>query len=45
MAKGTGTLVDNGQTLCVNCFAVNHVPFVAGQPQKKGLSSIVKQNI
>ena len=35
--------VDNCQTLNVNSCAVNHVPFVAGQPQKKGSSSNVKQ--
>ena len=37
------TFVDSCQTLNVNCFAVNHVPFVAGQPQKKGLNPVVKQ--
>ena len=35
MAKRTETFVDNCQTL--NCFAINHVHFVAGQPQKKVL--------
>ena len=35
--------MDNCQTLNVNCVAVDHVPFVAGQPQKKGLSLIVKK--
>ena len=32
----------NAQTLNVYCHAVNHVPVVAGQPQKKGLRPIVK---
>ena len=43
MTEGTGTLADNCQTLNLNCFAVNHVPFVARQSQKKGRSPIVKQ--
>ena len=43
MAGRRETLVDNCQTLNVNCFAVNHVPFVARQPQKKGIRPIVKQ--
>ena len=35
--------VDIYQTLNINCFAVNHVPFSARQPQKKGVSSVIKQ--
>ena len=34
--------VQNIKNLNVNCHAVNHVPFVAGQLQKKGLRPIVK---
>ena len=43
MAKRTETFVDHCQTLNVNCFDVNDVPFVACQLQKKGSSPIVKQ--
>ena len=32
----------NRQTLNVHCFAVKHVPFVTGQPQKKDIKPIVK---
>ena len=35
--------MDNYHTFNVNCFAVNHVPFMARQLQKKGLSLTVKQ--
>ena len=35
--------MDSYQTLNINYFSANHVPFVARQPQKKGLSPIVKQ--
>ena len=35
--------VDSCQTLSVNCFVVSHVPFVARQPQRNGISPIVKQ--
>ena len=41
-ARKTETLVNNCKTLDINCFAVNHVPFVAGQSQKKGIRPIVK---
>ena len=37
--------MDNCQTLNVNCFAVNHVPFVVTQPQKKGLCPIVVKQV
>ena len=30
--------MNNCQTSNVNCFAVNHVPFVGGQPHKKNIS-------
>ena len=46
MVKGTETPVDNYHTLNIKCFAVNRVPFVAVQPQKKGSCPIiVKQNM
>ena len=35
MAIRTETFVDNCQALNINCFPVNHVPFVAGQPKRK----------
>ena len=38
----TEIFMDNFPTLNVNCFAVNHVPFVVGQPQKKCKRPIVK---
>ena len=44
-AKRRDTLVNsfvNCQPLNVNCVAVNHIFFVAGQPQKKGIRPIVK---
>ena len=41
----TEMCVDSCQTLNVDCFAVNYIPFVTGQAQKKGISPIVKQNI
>ena len=34
--------MDNCHTLNVNCFAVSHVPFIARQPQNKGMGPIVK---
>ena len=41
MGKKTETFVGNFQTLNVNCFVADHVPFVVGQLQKKGLSPII----
>ena len=32
----------NDHTLNMSCLTVNHVPFVAGQPQKKSIRPIVK---
>ena len=32
----------NCHTLNVNCNAVNHITFVTGQPQRRGLRPIVK---
>ena len=29
----------------VNCFVLNHVPFIAGQPQHKGITPILKQTM
>ena len=39
------TFVDNYKTLNVNCLAVNHVSFVSGQLQKKGLSPIIVNQV
>ena len=44
MAKRTETFVNNFQNLNVNSFVADHLPFVAGQPQKKGLSPIIVKN-
>ena len=45
-AGRTETLVDSFENVqnvqILNCHAVNHVPFVTGQPQKKGLRPIIK---
>ena len=43
MAGKKETFVDNCQTLNAHCYAVNRVPSVAGQPQKKGISPIVNK--
>ena len=45
MAETIKTFVDNCQTLKGNCVAVNHVPFVAGQPQVPDLSPIMVKQI
>ena len=37
LVKRTEMCVDSYQTLNVDCIAVNHVPFVAGLLQKKGI--------
>ena len=41
MAQMIEILVDNFQTLSVNCFVADDVSSVTGRPQKKGLSPII----
>ena len=45
LLTGSQETLEDCQTLNVNSFVADHVPFVVGHPQKKGLSPIIVKQI